>query len=54
MDYKQMAVIRERKLASENERLKELLKKALELLEQTNNLDNLGITEKEYKKIMGE
>ena len=57
MDYKQIAVIKERKLAQENERLKTLLYNALVLLNETNNssiLDDLGMTEKEYNKIMGE
>ena len=57
MDYKQIAVIKERKLAQENERLKTLLYNALVLLSETNStytLDDLGMTEKEYNKIMGE
>ena len=57
MDYTQIAVIKERKLAQENERLKILLYNALVLLNETNNtyiLDDLGMTKKEYKKIMGE
>ena len=57
MDYKQMAVIKERKLAQENERLKTLLYNALVLLNETNSnytLEDLGMTEKEYKKIMEE
>lgn len=57
MDHKQIAVIRERKLAQENERLKTLLYNALVLLSETNDtytLDDLGMTEEEYNKIMGE
>lgn len=57
MDYKQIAVIKERKLAQENERLKTLLYNALVLLSETNDtytLDDLGMTEEEYNKIMGE
>lgn len=56
MDYKQIAVIKEKKFAQENERLKTLLYNALVLLSETNStytLDDLGMTEKEYNKIMG-
>lgn len=57
MDYKQIAVIKERKLTQENERFKTLLYNALVLLSETNNtytLDDLGMTKEEYNKIMGE
>lgn len=52
MDYKQMAVIKERKLAQENERLKTLLYNALVLLNETNSnytLDDLGIILEDYE-----
>lgn len=67
MDYKQIAVKNENKLKNENERLKTLLYNALDLLktqlgidevsvsiEDTELLEELGMTEKEYNKIMGE
>ena len=63
MNYKDMAVINERKLKQKNERLKILLYNAIVKLEDENNadifedvheylLDELGMTEKEYKEIM--
>ena len=63
MNYKDIAVINERKLKQKNERLKILLYNAIVKLEDENNadifedvheylLDELGMTEKEYKEIM--
>ena len=63
MNYKDMAVINERRLKQKNERLKILLYNAIVKLEDENNadifedvheylLDELGMTEKEYKEIM--
>ena len=63
MTYKDIAVINERKLKQKNERLKILLYNAIVKLEDENNadifedvheylLDELGMTEKEYKEIM--
>ena len=62
MDYKQMAVLNERKLKTENERLKTLLYNAIvfiseELCEEDEQVwleDMLGITKEEYNEIMGE
>ena len=65
MTYKDIAVINERKLKQKNERLKILLYNAIVKLEDENNadifedvheylLDELGMTEKEYKEIMEE
>lgn len=67
MDYKQIAVKNENKLKNENARLKTLLYNALDLLktqlgidevsvsiEDTELLEELGMTKKEYNKIMGE
>ena len=63
MNYKDIAVINERRLKQKNERLKILLYNAIVKLEDENNadifedvheylLDELGMTEKEYKEIM--
>ena len=63
MNYKDMAVINERRLKQKNERLKILLYNAIVKLEDENNadvfedvheylLDELGMTEEEYKEIM--
>ena len=63
MTYKDIAVINERRLKQKNERLKILLYNAIVKLEDENNadifedvheylLDELGMTEKEYKEIM--
>ena len=65
MNYKDMAVINERRLKQKNERLKILLYNAIVKLEDENNadifedvheylLDELGMTEEEYKEIMEE
>ena len=65
MTYKDIAVINERRLKQKNERLKILLYNAIVKLEDENNadifedvheylLDELGMTEKEYKEIMEE
>ena len=65
MNYKDIAVINERRLKQKNERLKILLYNAIVKLEDENNadvfedvheylLDELGMTEKEYKEIMEE
>ena len=63
MNYKNIAVINERRLKQKNERLKILLYNAIVKLEDENNadvfedvheylLDELGMTEEEYKEIM--
>ena len=63
MTYKDIAIINERRLKQKNERLKILLYNAIVKLEDENNadifedvheylLDELGMTEKEYKEIM--
>ena len=63
MNYKDMAVINERRLKQKNLRLKILLYNAIVKLEDENNadvfedvheylLDELGMTEEEYKEIM--
>ena len=63
MNYKDIAVINERRLKQKNERLKRLLYNAIVKLEDENNadvfedvheylLDELGMTEEEYKEIM--
>ena len=63
MNYKDIAVINERRLKQKNERLKILLYNAIVKLEDENNadvfedvheylLDELGMTEEEYKDIM--
>ena len=63
MTYKDIAVINERRLKQKNERLKILLYNAIVKLEDENNadvfedvheylLDELGMTEEEYKEIM--
>jgi hypothetical protein len=62
MNYKDIAVKNEQRLKQENERLKILLYNAIVLLEDENNmnlipysnriLEELGMTEKEYKEIM--
>lgn len=67
MDYRQIAVRNENRLRNENERLKTLLYNALSLLkdnfgiddtvtkvENTDLLDELGMTPEEYDKIMEE
>ena len=59
MDYKQIALIKEQKLEKENNRLKVLLFNAIVYLEQDFDdkeqlLEELGMTKKEYKEIMGE
>ena len=61
MDYKQIALIKEQKQAKKIERLKILLANTLTILEEQQVYDthkrllnDLGITEKEYKEIMGE
>ena len=63
MNYKDIAVKNERRLKQKNERLKILLYNAIVKLEDENNadvfedvheylLDELGMTEEEYKEIM--
>lgn len=62
MNYKDIAVKNEQRLKQQNERLKILLYNAIILLEDENNmnlipnsnriLEELGMTEKEYKEIM--
>lgn len=65
MDYRQIAVRNENRLKNENERLKTLLYNALTLLkdnlgiddtvtkvEDTDLLDELGMTSEEYDRIM--
>lgn len=63
MNYKDIAVKNEQRLKQKNERLKILLYNAIVKLEDENNadvfedvheylLDELGMTEKEYKEIM--
>ena len=63
MNYKDIAVKNEQRLKQKNERLKMLLYNAIVKLEDENNadifedvheylLDELGMTEKEYKEIM--
>ena len=63
MNYKDIAVINERRLKQKNERLKILLYNSIVKLEDENNadvfedvheylLDELGMTEEEYKEIM--
>ena len=63
MTYKDIAVINERRLKQKNERLNILLYNAIVKLEDENNadvfedvheylLDELGMTEEEYKEIM--
>ena len=63
MNYKDMAVINERRLKQKNLRLTTLLYNAIVKLEDENNadvfedvheylLDELGMTEEEYKEIM--
>lgn len=59
MDYKQIALIKEQKLKKENNRLKVLLFNTIVYLEQDFDdkeqlLEELGMTKKEYKEIMGE
>ena len=65
MNYKDIAVKNEQRLKQKNERLKILLYNAIVKLEDENNadifedvheylLDELGMTEKEYKEIMEE
>lgn len=63
MNYKEIAVKNEQRLKQQNERLKTMLFNAIILLEDINNadifedvheclLDELGMTEEEYKEIM--
>ena len=63
MNYKDIAVKNEQRLKQENERLKTMLFNAIILLEDINNADifedvheyllnELGMTEEEYKEIM--
>ena len=63
MNYKDIAVKNEQRLKQKNERLKILLYNAIVILEDENNadvfedvheylLDELGMTEEEYKEIM--
>lgn len=56
MDYKQIAVYKERELKKQNERLKILLYNALDRLELLSNIDweleEIGMSKAEYKKIM--
>lgn len=63
MNYKDIAVKNEQRLKQKNERLKILLYNAIVKLEDENNadvfedvheylLDELGMTEEEYKEIM--
>ena len=63
MNYKDIAVKNEKRLKQKNERLKILLYNAIVKLEDENNadvfedvheylLDELGMTEEEYKEIM--
>ena len=65
MTYKDIAVKNEQRLKQKNERLKILLYNAIVKLEDENNadifedvheylLDELGMTEEEYKEIMEE
>ena len=59
MDYKQIALIKEQKLEKDNNRLKVLLFNTIVYLEQDFDdkeqlLEELGMTKKEYKEIMGE
>lgn len=65
MNYKDIAVKNEQRLKQKNERLKILLYNAIVKLEDENNadifedvheylLDELGMTEEEYKEIMEE
>ena len=65
MNYKDIAVKNEQRLKLKNERLKILLYNAIVKLEDENNadifedvheylLDELGMTEEEYKEIMEE
>lgn len=56
--HKQVAVYKEQQLRKENNRLKTLLYNAIVLLEEQYNpillKEHLGMTDKEYDKIMGE
>lgn len=60
INYKQIAVIKERKLENENARLKTLIVNALVILEENGfggksfAINELGMTNNEYDKIMGE
>ena len=61
MNYKDIAIINERKLKANTERLKTLLYNTITALEEeqvfdthAHLLDYLGMTEKEYNEIMGE
>lgn len=63
MTYKDIAVINERRLKQQNERLKTLLFNALIMLEDVGHIypsdkayfiRELGMTEREYNDIMGE
>lgn len=58
MNYKDIAVHKERQLRDNNHRLKTLLYNALTLLEEQYNpfliIENLGMTQAEYNDIMGE
>ena len=65
MDYKQIALINERKLKNENARLKTLLYNCIIYLESDDYAPDyknifdflekqIGITKKEYNEIMGE
>lgn len=60
MNYKQIAVLKERKLENENARLKILIVNALVMLEENGfggksfAIHELGMTSKEYDEIMGE
>lgn len=61
MDYKQVAVYKERRLLEKNKRLKVLLYNCLVVFEEEQTFDTrdrmlryLDMTEKEYDEIMGE
>ena len=58
MNYKDIAVHKERQLRDNNQRLKTLLYNALVLLEEQYNpfliIEKLGMTQAEYNDIMGE
>lgn len=61
MDYKQVAVYKERRLLAKNDRLKALLYNCIVAFEEEQTFDTkatmlryLGMSEKEYEEIMGE
>lgn len=61
MDYKQVAVYKERRLLEKVDRLKVLLYNCIVAFEEEQTFDTkdtmlkyLGMSEKEYKEIMGE